>query len=115
MKKQKPEKMDGGLGPKEIQKVRAANRLVWQRNSYARKLCIKRATHEDGFPRCEACKAKVPKIFVDHIETVGDLDAGFLSRLWCASSGLQALCGKCHGKKTSEERRLAREKAKVGF
>jgi hypothetical protein len=113
-KKTKKTKVDG-LGPEDVKKIRAAIRLVWQRSSYARKLCVERATHKDGFPRCELCKKKVPKIFVDHIEVVGDLDDGFIPRLWCPSSGLQALCKVCHQKKTNEERRTAKEKVKVGF
>jgi hypothetical protein len=110
-RKPKKQKVDG-LGPEDIKKIRSAIRLVWQRSSYARKLCVTRSTHKDGFPRCEKCKGKVPKIYVDHIEPVGDLDDGFIPRLWCSSDRLQALCKKCHDEKTKLERQ---SKKALGF
>lgn len=108
MGKKKAEKIDG-LGPRELQQISSAIRLVWQR-SRARLLCVKRATGKDGFFRCEnkTCKKKVPKIHVDHIEAAGSIrEADFIKKLFCPSSGLQALCKDCHKVKTKEERRLA--------
>lgn len=94
-----------GLSPKDIEKIRRAIRQVWSWST-PRKLCIKRATHKDGFPRCEACKKKVPKIYPDHIEPVGNVDSGFIARLFVPSIQLQALCKKCHDQKTRAERAL---------
>lgn len=104
-KKKKPEKIDG-LSPKDIEKIRRAIRLVWSW-SHPRRLCILRANGPDGFPICEACKLKVPKIYPDHISPVGDVDAGFIERLFCPSKDLQALCRSCHAKKTRMERSQA--------
>lgn len=93
-----------GLGPKEIKAIRMAVRQVWHR-SHARKLCSNRSIGEDGFHYCELCKTKVPKIKIDHIEKVGDVDSGFIQRMFCSSSKLQALCNACHNEKTKLERK----------
>jgi hypothetical protein len=92
-----------GLGPHEIKKIRAAVRQVWHR-SYSRKLVVLRCTGKDGFFYCEKCKKKTPVLKVDHIKKVGDVDEGFLKRLFCASKFLQGLCKKCHDMKTKQER-----------
>jgi hypothetical protein len=97
-----------GLGPTEIKKLRNACRLVWHR-SHVRKICVQRSIGKDGFHRCELCKKKTPQIKIDHKIKVGDLDGGFIKRLFCPSSGLQALCKHCHDAKTKEERRQAKE------
>jgi len=117
-KKEKPKPIDG-LSPKDVEKIRKAIRQVWSW-SYPRRLCIQRATGKDGFARCEICKKKTPKVYVDHINKVGDVDAGFIKRLFCASKFLQAICKTCHNQKTKEERkeakRIEREKdAARGF
>lgn len=101
-KKPKLEKVDG-LGVDDIKKIRNAIRQVWHW-SYAKRLCTKRCTGKDGYPRCELCKKKCPKIYIDHIERVGDVDAGFIARLFVPSRGLQGLCKKCHDAKTAQER-----------
>lgn len=112
-KKEKIEKIDG-LGPDDIRKIRVAIRQVWSW-SYPRRLCIARAVvDEDGNSRCELCKKVVPKVHPDHIEAAGDVDAGFISRLFCSSNKLQALCKKCHQAKTNQERREAKAKKKGG-
>lgn len=108
MPKQKLTKTDG-LGPYEIKRIRAAIRLVWQR-SYARALCVKRCTREDGFTYCEQCEVCTPKLKVDHIKQVGDLDDGFVPRLFCSSKGLQGLCPDCHKEKTKKERQQAKKR-----
>jgi hypothetical protein len=100
--KKKAEKIDG-LSPKDKQKIRSAIRQVWHR-SYARKLCIERCTDEEGFPTCEGCGKRVAKITVDHIVRCGELDGGFIERMFVPSSGLKALCKKCHDAKTKLER-----------
>ncbi len=104
MAKAKVKRTDG-LGAYEIGKIRSAIRQVWQR-SLARKMCHDRAIGEDGFYRCEQCEKTVPKVHIDHIERVGDVDSGFITRLFCESSKLQALCKECHRVKTNEENRL---------
>lgn len=107
-KKQKIAKIDG-MGPREIAIIRNANRKIWYQSSYARKLCVKRSIGPDGFPFCEKCKKTVPKNYIDHIVRVGNVDSGFLKRLWCSSKGLQALCKQCHDAKTKEENQDAKD------
>lgn len=109
-KKMTVEKIDG-LSAKDIQRLRTAVRKVWSW-SYPRKLCVERAIHADGFPRCEnkKCPQKgkpVIKVYADHIKPVGAVDGGFIARMWTPSRNLQALCKKCHDKKTREERKAA--------
>ena len=93
-----------GIGPHEIKKIRNALRLVWHR-SYARSLVVRRCTDHRGWLYCERCHKKTPQLKVDHIEKVGDVDQGFVSRLFCPSTKLQGLCKKCHNTKTKEERK----------
>lgn len=104
MAKETPQ--DGGLTSKQKQQLRAAIRQVWSW-SYARKLCIKRATNDDGFAQCELCREVVAKVFADHITPCGAFDEGFITRLFCPSYGLQALCSRCHAKKTRDEKKLS--------
>lgn len=110
-KKIKVVKTDG-LGPYEIKKIRAAIRLVWHR-SHARKLVVIRCTGKDGFARCEKCSKRTPSLKVDHIEKVGDVDEGFITRLFVSSKRLQGLCKKCHDVKTKLERSAAKKKREV--
>lgn len=99
----KKNKKTDGLGAYEISKIRSAIRLVWQR-SLSRSLVTKRCSVGNDFYKCEQCQSIVPKIAIDHIVQVGDLNDGFIPRLFCPSSGLQGLCKKCHGEKTKTER-----------
>lgn len=104
MPKNKPEKVDG-LSADDRKKLRSAIRQVWSW-SYPRRLCVKRATdHETGFATCEQCGKTVAKIYPDHIKPVGELSDGYIERMFCPSSELQALCSKCHARKTREERK----------
>lgn len=103
-KKKKEETPVDGLSRKDIEKIRRAIRQVWSW-SYPRKLCIKRATGIDGFPICEICREKVPKVYPDHIIPVGSFDSGFVERLFCSSSSLQAICKKCHLIKGANDRK----------
>lgn len=110
-KKEKIEKVDG-LGPTDIKKVRNAIRQVWHW-SRAKRLALKRCTDENGFVYCEAkdCPHEgkaVPKVFIDHIQTVGEVDGGFLARLFCPSTGLQGLCKQCHGEKTKVDNKATK-------
>lgn len=99
-------KIDGRT-PEQNAKIRIAVRQVWSW-SYQRKLVIERCTGFDGFPFCELCGERCPKVFVDHIKNVGDVDEGFLDRMFVPSKYLQGLCKPCHGKKTNEERKKKR-------
>lgn len=108
MAKKKKEKVDG-LSADDIKKIRIAIRKVWSWST-PRKMCDARSkTHPDGFPRCEMCKKKAPKIYIDHIKQVGDVDGGFIARLFCPSTELQAICKKCHDTKTKEERKTKKK------
>lgn len=103
-----------GLSSKDISKIRSAIRQVWHR-SHVRKLCVKRATGKGGFFYCEKCRKRVPKICIDHVVAVGEVDGGFIKRLFCSSKGLMALCKSCHDAKTREERKEAALKRQLGF
>jgi len=88
--------IDGGLGPAEIAKIRQVNRQLWQRSSLARKIVVKRCLLSDGFSKCETCGEVCPKVAVDHTIKVGDVDGGFLDRLWVSSNEMTGLCKRCH-------------------
>lgn len=100
------EKVDG-LGPKEKAKIRTALRRVWAW-SYARKKALARVVGEDGFSKCEQCKKIAPKVHVDHVVPVGEIDEGFIARLFVPSTGLQILCVRCHRFKTNYQRRKSK-------
>jgi len=102
MAKKKVEKVDG-LGPKEIAQIRVALRKVWSW-SHARRLVIKRCEGKGGFSFCEKCKKRAPKIFVDHLKKCGEVDDGYIRRLFVSSDKMQGLCNKCHNKKTKWEK-----------
>lgn len=104
-RKSKATPQDGGLDANARARLRSAIREVWHWTSYARKLCLKRAVGEDGFPRCELCREMVPKVFADHKTPCGKFDAGFIDRLFVSSKELQALCKKCHDRKTRAEKK----------
>ncbi len=115
MAKKRAEKIDG-ISPKDIERIRRAVRQVWSWST-PRRICIERATDAKGFGRCELCNSKVPKLFADHKLNVGEVDAGFIERMFVPSKYLQALCKKCHDKKTRDERaQLKRDReAAEGF
>jgi hypothetical protein len=101
-----------GLSAKDVEKIRRAIRQVWSW-SYPRGLVVKRCLVAGGFSKCEKCKKKCPKIFVDHIKRVGDVDAGFIHRLFVPSKYMQGLCKECHKAKTNEERKAAKAVSKL--
>lgn len=105
-----------GLGPKDVKRLVTAIRRVWGWN-YARRICLERAFDEDGFPVCEKCKTKTPKVYPDHIKPVGTFHVElFIKRMFVSSSQLQALCKNCHRLKTNKERKLLRRrKIDLGF
>jgi hypothetical protein len=117
-KKKVKQKPYDGLGPKDIKRLVAAIRRVWGWN-YARRICLERATGKDGFPKCELCKKKVPKVFPDHIKPVGEFVASsYIEKMFVTSKELQAICKKCHQLKTNIERskmRKEKEKSDLGF
>jgi len=102
-KKVKPEKIDG-LSPEDIAKIRTAIRKVWMW-SYPRKLVKQRCINERKLFQCEQCHNETRVLHVHHLEQVGDVDAGFIERLYCSSDKLKGLCEKCHGKETRKERK----------
>lgn len=107
-------KIDGAITAPEIDRIRKAIRQVWMWTSVSRRNCIKRATDSEGFGICEGCKRKVPKVYADHIEVMGDpLHPTYIARTWCHSSKLQALCKRCHDKKTKEEKKAQAEFIKL--
>lgn len=109
-KRQKSPPTDG-FGPSERKKIDSAIRQVWYR-SKARATAVKRCMDKKGFTKCEKCKKRTPKIKVDHIVPCGPVDSdGFVTRLFCPSSGLQCWCHACHKPKTNAEAK-ARAQAK---
>lgn len=110
-RKPKIEKVDG-LGPDDIKKIRAAIRQVWQW-SHAPRLVVKRCTDAGGFGVCEKCEGRCPKVKVDHIKPVGDVDEGFIARLFVPSTKMQGLCKRCHDAKTKEERKANKPKRRI--
>lgn len=109
-KTKEEQKLDGGIGPIEKAEIRKVMRQLWMRLSKARKIVVKRCLTDKGFSKCELCGETVPKIHVDHIKVVGELDEGYLERLWCSSKEMQGICDQCHNGKTKEERKEAKEK-----
>ena len=107
MAKKKNQPIDG-LGPKEIAKIRSAVRQVWHRCK-ARQLVVKRCKNEAGYYVCEQCKEQTPEIKIDHIQNVGDVDEGFILRMFVPSDKLQGLCKACHNEKTKEERKALKK------
>lgn len=107
-KKQKIELVDG-LGPADLKKIHKAVRQVWSW-SKAWRLAKARATDENGFVFCEhkKCPSKgkpVPKVFVDHIDPVGEVGGpDYIKRMFIPSKFLQCLCKKCHDAKTKAEK-----------
>lgn len=105
LSKPKPKKAGpiDGYGIYEKRKIRNALRQIWQR-SKARKLVKDRCTNDEGYEVCEECNKQVPKITVDHIIPIGDIEEpGFLERLMVNSEGLRGLCDPCHKVKTKED------------
>lgn len=108
MAKKKTPPIDG-LGPDNLKRIHKAVRQVWQW-SYAWRLVKKRATDEEGFYFCEKCFKTVSKVFVDHINPVGEVGGkDYIKKMFCSSSELQALCKKCHDPKTKRERQSKRK------
>jgi hypothetical protein len=73
---------------------------------------VKRCTGPDGFPICERCHKPTPALKIDHIEAVGEVDSGFIERMFRPSKLLQGWCHECHKQKTKEERAALKAKRK---
>lgn len=108
-KSEKAATADGGISAKQKQQLRSAIRQVWSW-SKARKICIARATGPDGFGVCEKCMETVAKLYADHIIPCGDLDGGYFDRTFVPSTELQAICKRCHDRKTRLERKALESK-----
>jgi 5-methylcytosine-specific restriction endonuclease McrA len=89
--------------------IKSALRRIW-RWSPERRECLKGKY-------CTLCKKPQGKMYADHISPVVDPIRGFvdwntyIDRLF--NGQLQRICGKCHNKKTNEERKLRRLYAKA--
>jgi 5-methylcytosine-specific restriction endonuclease McrA len=67
--------------------------------------------------QCASCRKLFPQnaIKADHIEPVIDPRVGFISwdvyidRMFCEVENFQALCGKCHDKKTANDKRRGKD------
>lgn len=104
-----------GLGPHDTKRILTALRKIWGWN-YGRKLVIDRCTDGEGFGRCEKCKKRCPKIFVDHIRPVGTFHPReTILKMFVSSKQLQGLCKICHQKKTNVENAKTRRKKKDIF
>lgn len=103
-KKAKPVKFDG-LNPDDLRKIKIALRKVWSW-SFSRKLVEKRCLIDDGFSKCEQCKTIVPRIYVDHIKSIGAPDADLIKKMFVPSNQMQGLCSSCHKKKTRDDKKL---------
>lgn len=93
-----------GFTQKDKAYVADACRRIWGW-SRAKALCLERAEGPNGLPICEneKCLKEVQKVQVDHITPAGTVDNGYLDRLFCPSSKLQALCKRCHKRKTKHD------------
>lgn len=98
----KPPAIDG-WSPVVEKKIRSAIRDVW-RYTPAWRMVVKRCLIADGYSRCEQCQKKCPKVFVDHITRAGEIDGGYLKRMFVPSTKLMGLCDFCHKAKTKIER-----------
>ncbi len=99
-------------------KIVAGIRKVW-RFSPLRREVIRLAKTEDGFYRCTKCRKKTDNVEVDHKNPAVDPETGwqgydiFIERLFCDISNLDALCLKCHTKKTEKENKVRKAKKLV--
>lgn len=87
-------------------KIVAAIRRIWF-HSPLRREAVNRSKVEEYF-RCEKCRGLQEKVYIDHITPCVPLTGWdgydvFINNLFCDPSQLQAICEKCHSKKTSDE------------
>ncbi len=99
-----------GLNDDDIKKLKKAIRQVWSW-SYSRRLVVKRTDIGGGYSRCEKCKQKCPKIYVDHKTAIGTFDAKtYILRNFLPSRLLQGLCHECHKTKTKADNKVTASK-----
>jgi hypothetical protein len=87
------------LNAQDLKRICRALRQIWHR-SYSRNLVVKRCLINGGYSRCEKCKKKCPKVFVDHIDPIGAPNRNLIWRMFVPSYKLQGLCANCHKEKT---------------
>lgn len=83
--------------------------------------CLNRARQADGTYKCSKCLENFNKddINLDHIQTVICLEKGyttldeFAKRLLGNTNNIQCLCIQCHGRKTTEEKKIRKEKGSI--
>jgi hypothetical protein len=100
-------------------KIVPAVRRLWF-HSPLRREAVNRAK-VDEYYRCEKCRGLQEKVYIDHITPCVPVTGWegydvFINNLFCDPSQLQAICERCHSKKTAEEgksRKENRAKAKV--
>lgn len=113
-KKLRPPMIDD-LNDDDIKKIKRVLRQAWSW-SYSRRLVIKRCDIGGGYSRCEGCKKKVPKIFVDHIEAIGTFDPKtYILRSFVPSRFMQGLCQPCHKVKTKADMKAMKEVSSQDF
>jgi hypothetical protein len=93
-------------------KIVAAIRRIWF-YSPLRRDAVKRSKVDD-FYRCEKCHGLQEKVHIDHIDPCVPLTGwegydSFITRMFCEPDRLQAICEKCHSKKSSEETKVRKE------
>lgn len=108
-KEKKSARKFDGYNPYIKQQIRNAIREIW-RNSAAWKIAKNRVLQPDGMSRCEECNNLFAKTAIDHIIACGELDSGFIDRMFVPSIGLKSLCGECHSIKSSEDRKKLADK-----
>lgn len=94
-------------------KVIAACRRLWLYSPVRREV-QNRAKTSDGYYRCEKCRGLADKVQIDHIAPAVPLTGwdnwdGFITRLFIESDQMQAICERCHNKKTLVEQKTRKE------
>jgi hypothetical protein len=93
-------------------KIVPAVRRIWF-YSPLRREAVNRAK-EGEYYRCEKCHGLQEKVHIDHIDPCVPLTGwegfdSFITRLFCEPDKLQAICEKCHSKKSLEETKTRKE------
>lgn len=101
-----------GFNDQDKKRVKVALRNVF-RYSFAHKQVVNRCLLPNGFSKCEQCKKKVPKVFVDHIKAIGEPDFDLIKKMFVSSKELQGLCKKCHDAKTLQDKKEMRERQRL--
>lgn len=97
-----------GLNDIDKKRIRTALRRAWSW-SYSRRITAARCLNEDGFPVCEECNRVVPRITIDHIYPVGEIDNTTIERMFVPSNKLRAICSTCHRGFTNAQRKKSKK------